>query len=162
MAEASNGLVVIGENINTTRRIRATSKNIVQEDGKVGWAYTGLDGTKRMLDITDIYPKDPKEVAAKELGATSVLIGRVTRYRDREGSAAGASRAASVSFDVALHDAPSGRRLWIGKFDETQRPLSSGVFRVPSYPGGGTRWLSAEEMATWGAGEVAKSLTKTE
>lgn len=102
------------------------------------------------------------EVASKELGATSVLIGRVTRYRDREGSAAGASRAASVSFEVSLHEAPSGRRLWMGKFDETQLPLSSGVFRVRSYPGGGTYWLSAKEMATWGADAVAKALVQTE
>ena len=80
MAEASNGLIVIGENINTTRRIRATSKNIVQEDGKVGWAYTGLDGTKRMLDITDIYPEDPKEVATARIGH----IGQGVRKQDIE------------------------------------------------------------------------------
>lgn len=61
-SENRTGLTVIGENINTTRRIRATSKNIVKEDGKVGYAYTDLDGTKRMLDITDLYPENEEEL----------------------------------------------------------------------------------------------------
>jgi len=56
VSSANNGLIVIGENINTTRKIRATSPNIVKEDGKVGYAYTGIDGTRRLLDITDIFP----------------------------------------------------------------------------------------------------------
>ena len=62
MSSANNGLIVIGENINTTRKIRATSPNIVKEDGKVGYAYSGLDGTRRLLDITDIFPEDPAEL----------------------------------------------------------------------------------------------------
>ena len=37
-AKDSNGLIVIGENINTTRRIKATSKNIVKEGDTVGYA----------------------------------------------------------------------------------------------------------------------------
>ena len=47
MPGPSHQLIVIGENINTTRKVRATSPNIVQEDGKVGYAYTGLDGARR-------------------------------------------------------------------------------------------------------------------
>ena len=55
------GLIVIGENFNATRKIRASSPRVVREDGKVGIAYTGLDGTKGVLDCTDIFPKDPAE-----------------------------------------------------------------------------------------------------
>jgi len=98
------------------------------------------------------------ELAARSFGATSVVIGRVTRFRDREGSAGGASRPASVAFEASLHEAPTGRRIWTGRFDETQVPLSAGLFRARSYPGGGAYWLSAEEMARWGAGEAAKAL----
>jgi 5-methyltetrahydrofolate--homocysteine methyltransferase len=57
-----NTLIVIGENINTTRRIKATSKNIVKEDGKVGYAYTDSNGNRRLLDMTDVYPEDPAKV----------------------------------------------------------------------------------------------------
>jgi 5-methyltetrahydrofolate--homocysteine methyltransferase len=75
---ANNGLIVIGENINTTRKIRATSPNIVQEDGKVGYAYTGLDGTRQLLDITDIFPEDPAELKTARIPH----IGHAVRTQD--------------------------------------------------------------------------------
>ena len=78
MAAELTGLIVIGENINTTRRIRATSPKIVKEDGKVGWAYTDLDGTKRLFDITDLYPEDPAELQTARIG----LIGQGVRKQD--------------------------------------------------------------------------------
>jgi hypothetical protein len=43
-------------------------------------------------------------------------------------------------------------------FNETQRPLSSNVLVASRYPGGGSRWLSAEELARWGAEETARSM----
>jgi hypothetical protein len=99
------------------------------------------------------------ERAAKDFGATSVVIGRVTRWREREGSAAGATTPASVAFEVSLHEAPLGRRLWTGRFDETQRSMTESILRARQYPGGGTRWLSTEEFARWGAQEIVKSMT---
>jgi len=96
--------------------------------------------------------------AAQELGATAVVLGRVTRFRERVGSAAGATVAASVAFEVFVHEAPSGRRLWAGRFDETQPALSANVARARQFPGGGTRWLTAAEVARWGAGEAARAI----
>jgi 5-methyltetrahydrofolate--homocysteine methyltransferase len=61
-------LIVIGENINTTRRIRADSKNIVKRDGKVFWRYPGLDGNDGFLDVTSEYPEDEKKVATSRVG----------------------------------------------------------------------------------------------
>lgn len=78
MSSASQGLIVIGENINTTRKIRATSPNIVQEDGKVGYAYTGLDGARRLLDITDVFPEDPAELKTARIPH----IGQAVRKQD--------------------------------------------------------------------------------
>jgi hypothetical protein len=101
------------------------------------------------------------ELALRSFGATSVLLGRVTRYRERHGSAAGVTRPASVAFEVALHEVPGARRVWSGRFDETQQAMTANVFRARQYPGAGTRWLSAAEFARWGAGEVARSLTDT-
>ena len=77
-AKGKDRLIVIGENINTTRRIKATSKNIVQEDGKVGYAYTDLDGTQKRLDITDIFPTDPKKLQSERIGH----IGQGIRTKD--------------------------------------------------------------------------------
>lgn len=53
---------IIGENFNTTRRIKGTSPRVVQTGGKVGLTYTDLAGASRMLDITAIYPADPAKL----------------------------------------------------------------------------------------------------
>ena len=54
-------LIVIGENFNSTRKIKATSPRIVDVDGKKGVRYTNLDGNESFLDCTDIIPEDPAE-----------------------------------------------------------------------------------------------------
>jgi hypothetical protein len=110
--------------------------------------------------VADAARFDPAEAAftaAREFGATSVLMGEVLRYR--EGAAeSGEGRGASVAFSLSLYDAPSARRLWSARFDETQQPLSANVLERPSYPGHGTRWLAASELARWGADVMADQL----
>ncbi len=70
--------IVIGENINTTRRIRATSKNIVQRDSKVFWQYPGLGGEPGFLDVTEQWPEDETKVATARIGH----IGQGVRNQD--------------------------------------------------------------------------------
>jgi hypothetical protein len=104
---------------------------------------------------------DPEATAvrcARDFGASAVMLGRVLRWREREGSAAGSTRPASVSFEVTLYEAPTARKLWVGRFDETQQSITDAILRARQYPGGGTRWLSTSEFARWGADEVAKSI----
>ena len=61
MSMPAGKLIVIGENLNATRKIRATSPRVVRQDGKLGIGYTGIDGTARILDCTDIAPEDPRQ-----------------------------------------------------------------------------------------------------
>lgn len=56
-----DGLIVIGENFNTTRKIKGSSPRVVQDDDGVRLTYTDLDGSMGALDISDIYPKEPAE-----------------------------------------------------------------------------------------------------
>ncbi|HKJ23512.1 MAG TPA: hypothetical protein VKB65_01725 [Myxococcota bacterium] len=97
-------------------------------------------------------------VAALQFGADGVLVGEVWRFRDRTGQSLAAASPASVGFSVTLYDAPAARRLWSGTFDETQHALSENVLNARRYPGGGTRWLTAEELAKWGAQEMSRSM----
>lgn len=97
-------------------------------------------------------------LAAREFGATAVLLGKVYRYREREGQALGATRPASVGYEVTLFDIAGGRRLWTSRFDETQQAITENVFNAQRYPGGGRRWLTAAELARWGAEGTAKAL----
>ena len=91
-------------------------------------------------------------------GADAVVLGDVTRWEEREGEAYGTFHAAAVGFRVTLQGAPSGRVLWSAEFDERQQPLGDNVLRAGRYPGGGSRWLTAQELAHWGAQEIVRAL----
>ena len=108
--------------------------------------------------IPRLDPREAGAVAAREFGASAVLLGKVYRYREREGQALGASRPASVGYELTLFEAPGGRRLWTSRFDETQQPLTANIFNAQRYPGGGRRWLTGAELARWGADGTAKAL----
>lgn len=56
-----SGLIVIGENINTTRKIKATSPRVVRRNGTVGIGYTDLNGDDKVLDCSAVVPQDPAE-----------------------------------------------------------------------------------------------------
>lgn len=93
-------------------------------------------------------------LAAEKFGATSVVLGHVSGYREREGGAGGSLRPASVSFELMLHAAPGGELAYVARFDHTQVALSANLFVAARYPGGGTRWLTAADLARWGAGHA--------
>lgn len=97
-------------------------------------------------------------LAAERFGADAVLVGTVLRYQERVGQAAGSTRPAAVGFEVTLHGAPDGQPLWRATFDERQQALSENVLNAARYPGRGSRWLSAGELARWGASEVALAM----
>ncbi len=120
----------------------------------VEMAFTGEGHPVPRLDA-----RTAAQLASRTFGATAIVLGKVSRYRERVGSGAGATRPASVAFEISLHQVPTGRRLWTGRFDETQHSLSENIFRARNYPGGGTRWLSAAEFARWGADEVIKTMS---
>jgi hypothetical protein len=106
-------------------------------------------------------PASPGELAAlvhREFGADGVLLGEITRWIEREGSSAGSLRPAAVGVRVELYGAPGGDPLWEGQFDHTQQGLLENVLVTPRYPGGGTRWLTAEEFAQFAASELAAAV----
>ena len=97
-------------------------------------------------------------IAKRDFGAQAVAIGRVLRYREREGSAAGLPRPSSVSLEVSVYNVETGRRMWRGRFDQTQRTLTENILLSRQLPGGGTRWLTAAELARWGTDQMVRSL----
>ena len=99
--------------------------------------------------------------ASRDLGAGALLVGEVARYRERVGGDRGAFSSASVAFDLTLYQAPSGVKLWRAQFDQTQSDFSSNPLRAAHYPGGGTRFLTAAELARWGAALIAKAMPLT-
>ncbi len=103
-------------------------------------------------------PTAAARLVADRFGATGVLLGVVDRYREREGSSFGSFASASAEFEVTLYGAPGGRKIWTGRFNQTQPELTSNPFTAARYPGGGTRFLTVAELARWGAQLVAERL----
>jgi hypothetical protein len=94
----------------------------------------------------------------KELEADFILVGYLFRFEERIGSRIGAEKPASVGFDVHLLRLRDQKRVWDGKFDETQRPLSENVLKIGSFFRRQASWLSAEELASVGMDEMLKKL----
>jgi hypothetical protein len=78
MKVAGDGLIIIGENFNATRKIKITSPKVIEQDGKVGIGYTDLDGNKRLLDVTSSIPEEPN----KRRGFMIPHIGQACRDKD--------------------------------------------------------------------------------
>lgn len=105
-----------------------------------------------------LVPRAVARTLHTKLGVDAVLIGEAWRYVERSGQAAGTRQPASIGFEVVLYRAPGGQKLWSGVFDETQQALLDNVLSTSRYPGGGARWLTAEELLRWGATETANSV----
>jgi hypothetical protein len=97
-------------------------------------------------------------VAADQFGADALVTATVYKFRDRSGEAMGSLTPASVGFDVKIYAAPGGKLLWAGTFDHTQVALGENALTATQYPGGGTRWMTSEELARFGAMQVTKQI----
>jgi len=104
--------------------------------------------------------KDTLRTLAVKLGesleANLMVAGTVWRYEERSGGPVGAFSPASVAFAVFLIDVASGKILWKGNFNETQRSLSENVLDTWAFIKKGAKWLSADELARYGVREVFK------
>jgi len=92
----------------------------------------------------------------KELGVDFIFVGYLFRFEERIGSHFGAEKPASVGFDVHLVRVRDGKRVWDGKFDETQQALSENLLKIGSFFRRGASWLTAEELSSVGMDEMLK------
>ncbi|HTO68657.1 MAG TPA: LPS assembly lipoprotein LptE [Myxococcota bacterium] len=89
----------------------------------------------------------------------AVMSGVILRYSEREGTASGVKRPASVWFELQLRDR-EGAVLWSGAYEETQAALSDDVGSLPRAWERGFRWVTAEELADYGARMLARDLQR--
>ena len=73
----------------------------------------------------------------------------------------GVERPASVGFDIHLIRMRDGKMVWVGKFDETQKPLSENLLKIGSFLRRKASWLTAEELSIVGMDEMLKRLPGT-
>ena len=97
---------------------------------------------------------------AQKVGARFVVLGALTRYTEREGSAWGARTPATVWYQAVLVDAASGSVLDRQRFEHTQQPLSQNLLDLPRFLQGGGRWVTRQEMLDGALGETAGQLAR--
>jgi nucleotide-binding universal stress UspA family protein len=125
----------------------------------------GID-TVPASDVHQAFGDVPADVSAVQMarerfGADVVVMGNVHRWRERGGQAMGTLSPASVGFEVKTYTAADGKLFRGLIFDHTQVALGENALTAAQYPGGGTRWLTAEELARWGASRVVQTLPIT-
>lgn len=115
--------------------------------------------------MTDESSETPRQLATelgRKLDADYVVVGTLWRFRDRGKLPGVPDSPASVAFALYLVDVRTGRRVWRGVFDETQRPLTENLFQARQSLEMGVKWLSARELARFGIEQVMKSFPTDE
>ncbi len=88
--------------------------------------------------------------AGRRIGVDKLVVGHLFRFRERQGTAYAVKRPASVAFDMTLIDPRTGRVIWKGRFDETQRSLTENLLELDSFVQRGGKWITARQMAEIG------------
>ncbi|MFI5314780.1 MAG: hypothetical protein ACHQ6T_03710 [Myxococcota bacterium] len=89
----------------------------------------------------------------------AILTGAIRRYSERDGSASGVRHPASVWFALELRDS-KGRVVWTGTYEETQTALSDDMGSLPRAWERGFRWVTAADLADYGARMLVRELAR--
>jgi hypothetical protein len=91
--------------------------------------------------------------------ADALLSGVVRRYLERDGTSTGVRHPASVWIQLELRDS-AGQSLWTGTYEETQPALSEDAGSLPRAWERGFRWVTADDLAAYGARELVRELAR--
>lgn len=92
----------------------------------------------------------------QETEANRVVVGTLWRFREKKSEISGDMTPASVAFALYLIDVPTGKRLWRGAFEGTQKALSDDIIGGLKQIKKGMRWLSVDELARYGVKQTLK------
>jgi len=95
---------------------------------------------------------------ARGLGVRLAVLGALTRYDEREGSAWGTRNPATVWYQAVLIDGDGGAVLDRQRFEYTQQPLSENLLQLPRFLQGGGRWVTRQEMLSGALNDTGASL----
>lgn len=147
------GSILAGSQNTLTRllrgKIEATGTFQILPSEKLEEALSKSD--RRQIELTPI--RSFVQIG-KSLNVDFIFVGYLFRFEERIGSAIGAEKPASVGFDVHLIRLKDEKMVWIGKFDETQKPLSENLLKMRAFVRRKASWLTAEELSSVGMDEM--------
>jgi hypothetical protein len=113
-------------------------------------------------EVSDSVGSASDAARLKQIGemvyADAVVVGRVLRYRERDGGEWGVKSPASVAFVLDLIDVRRGDVIWSSRFDETQKAPSENIFALGDIGQRGIRWLTADQLAQDGVRKAVGQL----
>ncbi len=133
-------------------------KELVKYTNKYKILFLSENEFETLLDEALSVAKTHSELVrflAKKTEADALLYGKILRFKQRKGSGWSVQEPASVAFTLVLYDGETGKILWQGVFDETQKPLSENLLNLSLY--GKVKWLTVEELAERGLIKILKT-----
>jgi hypothetical protein len=129
--------------------LSAAGVAVVDPDRVAGAASLGASGSF-----------DPAFAAsvARKVGANLAVLGAVSLYQQRDGSAWGATRPAGVDYQTLLVRADGATTAAQVRFAYTQQALSENLLDLPKFVQGGGRWMTREEILDGALRETAGKL----
>lgn len=106
------------------------------------------------------YYGDQAVAAGKSLGVDAVMIGVISEYTERVGSAVGVESPAAVNFSVEVLDTHDGHTIWESYFKERQQPLLDNVYDIGKFFKRGAKCITADELAREGARKMAAEFSQ--
>lgn len=119
--------------------------------------------TKRYLRLTKQPKETPRELAVRfgqQIEADHVMVGLLWHYRQRIGGAWSADSPAAVAFSLFLVDVANQKLIWEGQFDKTQQALSDNLLDASLFFTSGVKWLTVEELASYGLEKTLEKLPR--
>lgn len=128
-----------------------------------GIAVVDADAVAGALSLVDARAYDPRLAAriADRVGAALAVMGALSHYRQRQGTALAVESPASVWYEAALVRAADGAVLTVDRFEYTQQPLSENILALPEFLRAGGKWLTREEILDGALARTADTLAAT-
>jgi hypothetical protein len=152
IGDVKTGADVFLTNLLSDMLVQRKDIGVIAPDQAQGvWSTIAFNSPEDWSDLDRIVE------TGRVLEADAVLVGRVYRFEERGGTRYASRTPATVSMDMVLVGTQDGRLLWEAEFTETQKALFDDLFQIGTFFQRGARWLSAEELATYGMKQVLET-----
>ena len=140
----------------------AAARMLAAHLAEAGMAVVDPDRVLGAWALADTGAYDAPRAArvAEKVGANLAVLGTLSRYRERQGTAWAVESPAAVAYEAALVHAPDGTLLAVDRFEYVQQALSENLLQLPRFVEGGGRWLTREELLDQALTRTAERLVR--
>src|SRR5438094_2845427 len=140
----------------------AAARMLAAHLAETGMAVVDADRVLGAWSLADTTAYDPRVAAhvAEKVGANLAVLGTLSRYRERQGTAWAVEAPAAVAYEAAVVHAPDGALLAVDRFEYAQQALTENLLQLPRFVESGGRWLSREELLDQALARTAQRLAR--